>query len=186
MENVKIKEQTGFMAKRAIYICTLADGVSKKSIAYQREIKYRIQFGLPGVQELIDEFNKLFMSTRYRYENVIPNVALNGIMDNVGNSSGTPVSILATTFCVGTNAAAPAAGDTGLGTQTYSNTIASRTAAGTSFYLTGFIDATEDVNHYYEAGFKSSDILLSHVAIDVNKTNTKTLTVSVQGTISYV
>lgn len=124
------------------------------------------------------------------YKNLIPTVGRTMIADNLTNTSPDN-TMLANYIALGTDNTAPANGDTTLGTEVYRNTVASRTNSNNVAYITGFFGATEDDDHYYEAGIfcngtgaADSGVLLSHVAIDINKSNTETLTVDWTLTIS--
>lgn len=192
----KRKERAGL---RGIYHFTLADGQhpsARALIARINELRaYQKNTGLlmPETGRLIQAFNRLFATQRFVYENLVPDVALTAIMNNIGDSGGSPTDILANYVAVGTGTNAPAAGNTQLQTETYRNVIASRTSSSNKAFLTGFYDATETTGAFKEAGVFSgasgtpnSGTLLSRVAIDVNKDNTKTLTVDWEMTLTYV
>lgn len=124
------------------------------------------------------------------YENIIPTVGRTMIANNLANVSPTN-NMLVNYFAVGTGTTAPANGDTALETEVYRNEIASRTNGNNVAYFTGFIAAAEDDGTYREAGLfcdasatPDSGVLLSHVAINVTKSDTETLTVDITITIS--
>lgn len=195
IKHVKLKRKIG-LGVRGIYHFTLANAehpTAKRLRARIVElIAYQKKNGilLPETGRLIQELNRLFATQRFVYHNLIPDVALAAIMNNIGDASASPTAILATGFGVGTGTTAPAAGDTALETPTYDNVIASRTSGANKAFLSGFIDATEDNAFtpitYREAGVFSDDVLLSRVAINIAKTNTKTLTVDWEMTLTYV
>ena len=120
---------------------------------------------------------------KYQYKNLIPTVGRKMIADNLTNSS--PDNVMRVTHvALGSNATAPANGDTTLGTETYRNAVASQTNADNVAFHTGFFDATEVTGTFNEAGLFSNGtgsvdtgILFSHVAISITKSNTETLTI---------
>lgn len=119
----------------------------------------------------------------YEYDNLIPTVGRTLIADNLTNASpdnDPRINYVA----LGSNATAPANGDTTLGTEVYRNAIASQTNASNVAYFTGFFDATETTGTYAEAGIfadgtasADSGILFSHVAISITKSASETLTI---------
>jgi hypothetical protein len=126
----------------------------------------------------------------YKYKNIIPTVGRTMIANNLTASSPTNTP-LANYIALGSNVAAPANGDTTLGTETYRNTVASRTNANNIAYVTGFFSATETTGTYREAGIfcngtasANTGVLLSHVAINITKSSSETLTVDWTLTIS--
>jgi hypothetical protein len=119
----------------------------------------------------------------HHYENIVPTVGRALIAETLTNPSPSS-SMLASYMALGTGAATPANGDTRLQTETYRNAVASRTNADNVAYLTAFFDATEVSGTFNEAGIfcggtasADSGVLLSHVAINVVKSNTETLTI---------
>jgi|TARA_Y100000310_G_scaffold270565_1_gene284474 hypothetical protein len=126
----------------------------------------------------------------HEYHNLIPTVGRTMLADNLTNTSPDNTPRI-THVALGSDATAPANGDTTLGTETYRNAIASQTNADNIAYLTGFFDATEVTGTFAEAGIfadgsgaADSGILFSHVAISITKSNTETLTVDWTITIS--
>ena len=119
----------------------------------------------------------------HEYKNLIPLAFRASIIDNMTNPSPSS-GLLFNYIALGSSTTAPASGDTTLGTETYRNAVASLTGASNVGYVTGFFDATEVTGTFKEAGIfadgtSSADTgtLASHVAIDVTKTDTETLTV---------
>lgn len=118
----------------------------------------------------------------YEYANIVPTVARTMIADNFANASPDN-SMLITHAALGTNVTTPANGDTQLGTETYRNAIASLTSSDNVVFATGFYTAGETSGTFKEAGIFSdatgttnSGILVSHVAINVTKSSSETLT----------
>jgi hypothetical protein len=114
-------------------------------------------------------------------DNVVCTVGKTALAAAMTSNSSSKVSYAA----LGTNAAAPAAGDVKLGTEAYRNAIASMTNVANVATMTGFFSATETSGHYFEAGLfiggtgaADSGTILSHVACDINKTTSQTLTLS--------
>lgn len=147
--------------------------------------------GLVGVYDFTIRDAKSGMWLRkYRYKNLVPTVGRTMIANNLTNAS--PTNVMKITHCaLGSNAAAPANGDTQLGTEVYRNAIASITNASNVGYATGFFGATETSGTYNEAGIFSngtgtanSGVLLSHVAISITKSTSVTLTLDWTLTIS--
>ena len=117
------------------------------------------------------------------YKNIIPDVALTMIANNLTSASPTNVMKI-THAALGSNTTAPATSDTKLGTETYRNAIASMTNGTKIAYATGFFNQTETTGTYREAGIFSngtgvanSGVIVSHVACNITKTNTQTLTI---------
>lgn len=91
---------------------------------------------------------------------------------------------------VGTSTSAPAAGDTTLGTETFRKAASSSVSSGIQTRVTGFYTAGDDSGTYKEAGIfgdgksttasaaADSGILYSHVAINITKTASETLTLT--------
>ena len=117
------------------------------------------------------------------YHNVIPTVGRTMIANNL--TDATPDNdMLITHAALGSNATVPLIADTQLGTETYRNGIASRTNSANVAYATAYFNQTEVTGTFMEAGIfcdgtgsANSGILLSHVAINVTKSNVQKLTV---------
>ena len=116
------------------------------------------------------------------YDNLITTVGRQLLADNLTN--GSPDHTPRINFvALGSGTTAPANADTALETFIYANAIASETNSANIAYFTGFFDATETTGTYKEAGLfaDSTDgtdgVLFSHVAIDITKSATETLTV---------
>ena len=126
----------------------------------------------------------------FEYDNICPTVGRSLIATHLTSGSPTP-ALLINYVGLGTNVAVPANADTQLGTETYRNATASYTSANNIAYITGFFNATECNGTYKEAGMFSgatgvanSGVLISHVAINITKTITDTLTIDWTLTIS--
>lgn len=92
---------------------------------------------------------------------------------------------------LGTNATPPAAGDTALGTAAYRKATSSGNSSGAVVALTGYFTLTETSGSFKEAGLfiggtgtLGTGTLLSHVAIDVTKTTSESMSVEWSITIS--
>lgn len=110
------------------------------------------------------------------YKNIVPTAARALVAENFADP--TPRSMLITEFAVGSNVTPPSNASVALGTETFRNNIASLTSSSNFVYATGFIDAPEHSGTYREAGiFTADDVLISHVAINVTKSLTETLTI---------
>ena len=124
------------------------------------------------------------------YDNLVTTVGRKMIADNLTNTS--PDNTMRINYvALGTDATAPANGDTTLGLETFRNSIASQTNADNVSYFTGFFGATEVTGAFKEAGLfadggagADTGILFSHVAINSTKSNTETLTIDWTITIS--
>jgi hypothetical protein len=127
----------------------------------------------------------------YKYHNTVVTVGRAALANQLTASSPAITDMRINKVALGTNVAAPAAGDTKLGTEVYRNNVASATNANNIAYVTGFFGATEDDGTYKEAGLfiegtasADSGTLFSHAAIDITKSNTETLTLDWTITIS--
>ena len=125
----------------------------------------------------------------FEYDNLIPTCGRAALATQL--VSGSPTVVLANKVALGTNTTAPANADIKLGTETYRNSVASETSAFNVAYITGFFSAAECSGTYKEAGIfaggtaaADSGTLISHVAINLTKSSTETLTVDWQITIS--
>lgn len=126
----------------------------------------------------------------YRYKNLVPTVAKTMIANNLTAAIPTN-TMLATHVALGSSTTAPAITDTQLTTETYRNTVASLVNAANIAYITGFFTTTETSGTYRECGIFSngtgsanSGILLSHVAINIVKSTSETLTLDWTLTLS--
>ncbi len=117
------------------------------------------------------------------YQNIITTVAFTMITNNLVDP--TPDNdMLVSHAALGSDDTAVAIGDTTLGTETYRNAIASMTNSANIAYMTAFFNQTEVTGTFKEAGIFSdgaagadTGILISHVNIDVTKTNVQKLTI---------
>lgn len=127
----------------------------------------------------------------YTYHNIVPTVGRAAIANALTDPTPSPASLLVNYVAVGTGTNVPANGDTKLQTETYRNAVASRTNANNIAYITGFFGATDVTGTLKEAGLfiegtasADSGTILSHVAINITKSNTETLTLDWTITIS--
>jgi hypothetical protein len=117
------------------------------------------------------------------HHNVICRVGRTMIANNL--TDPTPDNnMLITHAALGDDGTTPAEGDTTLGNEVYRNAIASRTNVNNVAYATAFFNQTEVTGTFLEAGIFSNGtgsantgILVSHVAINVTKSNTQKLTI---------
>lgn len=117
------------------------------------------------------------------YHNVVCDAGLTMITNNL--TDPTPDNdMLINYVALGDDNTAVAEGDTTLGNEVYRNAVASRTNSGKVAYVTGYFNQTETDGNYKEAGIfadatgaADSGILVSHVNIDVTKTDTQKLTI---------
>lgn len=116
------------------------------------------------------------------YENIVPTVARSLIASHLTSAAPSP-ALMVNYAALGSGTNTPANADTQLQTEVFRNAIASRTSAGNIAFVTAFFTATEAVGTHKEAGIFSgatgtanSGTLMSHVSIDITKTNTQTLT----------
>lgn len=127
---------------------------------------------------------------QYRH-NIIPTAGRAAIANQLTQSSPSPDPLRINYVGVGTGVTAPANGDTALETETFRNLVASQTNADNIAYITMFIGAAEDTGTYREAGLfidgtasVDTGTLFSHVAINITKGGTETLTLDWTVTIS--
>lgn len=118
----------------------------------------------------------------HRYDNLITASGLARVAMVLGQVTGANDGRIS--HCaVGSNTTPPSAGNSQLGTETYRNVIASLNSIGAVVYASGFFGTTEANGTHREAGIfidgtatANSGELLSHVAVNITKTNTQTLT----------
>lgn len=127
----------------------------------------------------------------HKYHNIIPTVGRAAIASYLGNVTGSPATLYPNKCALGTNTTTPANSDTQLGTETYRNDVASRTSSSNIAYISGFFTAGEVTGTFREAGLfiagtgsANTGTLFSHVAINVTKSGTETLTLDWTFTIS--
>ncbi len=123
-------------------------------------------------------------------DNIIPTVGRTLLANNLTSASPTNTPKI-THAALGSNTTVPANADTQLGTETYRNAIASITNSNNIAYATAFYNATEVTGTFREAGIfcngtgtANSGVLLSHVAVNITKSNTETLTIDFTLTIN--
>lgn len=118
----------------------------------------------------------------HEYDNLITTAGFALILNNL--TDPTPDhSILLNKAVLGSGTTAPNIADTQLQTEAYRNDIFSRNSVGNVAYITAAFTATEFVGTIREAGIVASGgagantgVLFSHVATNITKSNTQTLT----------
>jgi hypothetical protein len=126
-----------------------------------------------------------------KYYNTVVTVGRAVLANQITASAPSPADPRINKVALGSNVAAPDAADVKLGTEVYRNSVASATNASNIAYVTGFFNATETTGTYKEAGLfinggagADSGTLFSHVAINITKAATETLTLDWTITIS--
>lgn len=126
-----------------------------------------------------------------KYHNLVPTVGRTAIASYLGNVTGSPATMYPNYCALGSGTNAPVNGDTTLQTETFRNTVASRTNANNIAYITGFFSATSTSGTFREAGLfiagtasVNSGTLFSRVAINITKSTSETLTLDWTVTIS--
>lgn len=125
------------------------------------------------------------------YHNVVCTVGKTIIAEFLGTTTPS-VTTLSPNYCaVGTGTNVPAASDTGLQTETARKVVASKTSSGAVAYLTGFFGATDVSGTLKEVGLfinasatAGSGTIFNHVAINVTKSLTETLTIDFTITVT--
>jgi len=192
MNEIKRKKQDSINMK-GIYYITKAEIQTPEQWNLSKQIDKLRSEGKEFI-DLVRKLNSICKTKKMVFQNIIPTVARTMIANNLTNSSPTN-SILVNYIALGTNNTAPDNANTTLETEHYRNAVASKTNSANIGYVSGFFNATECVNTYYEAGIfcdatatTDSGILLSRVLIDaptgVVKTNITTLTIDWVLTIS--
>jgi len=118
----------------------------------------------------------------YEYHNLNPTAGRQMLWQQIDPTLFSASNVLSH-VAVGSGTTAPAEGDTQLETETYRDAIASSNIDGKALYVTGFFDTSEANGTIREAavligGTSSANTgsLLSHVALNVTKTSSETLT----------
>jgi len=152
---------------------------SKESFGMKGEYKFTIRDAKTGK-----------IKRTYHYENLIPTVGRQQIAAALAATLGTLPEIEITHSSLGSGVTAPANGDTTLETEVFRKIIASGTFASNQLFVTAFYIAAEAVGTHREAGLHingtitpDSGILFSHVAINVTKSASETLTIDYTVTI---
>lgn len=128
---------------------------------------------------------------KFVYKNLIPTVGRAQIAKAISGGIASIAEIAANYTSLGTNTTPPANADTQLGTETYRKAVASATYDQNKLYVTAFYTAGEVTGTFKEAGIHingtgaaNSGVLLSHVAIDITKSGTETMTIDYTITIT--
>ena len=126
----------------------------------------------------------------YTYENLVPTVARAMLVNQLTDATPTNNPLL-THVALGSGTTPPANGDTTLETEVYRNAVASMVGSSNVASVTGFFNATETSGTYREAGLFSegtgspdTGVLVSHVAINITKSLSETLTMDWSLTIT--
>jgi len=150
-----------------------------------KQIKNKIgeKAGFLGVWRFTLEDVKTGKKEVKYYHNIIPTVGRTLIANNLTDAAPDN-DMLISHAALGTDDTTVLEADTTLGTETYRNAIASMTNSNNIAYATAYYNQTECNGTYKEAGIfcdgaggADTGILLSHVNIDVTKSNTQKLTV---------
>lgn len=119
----------------------------------------------------------------YEYKNLNPTIMKSMIANNLVED--VPTNSMSVNYvALGSNATAPAAGDTQLGTEVYRNLVASKTQANNVGYFTGFFGDIEVTGTFKEVALfadataiANSGVLVSKISINVTKSSSETLTI---------
>lgn len=136
------------------------------------------------------ELNAMCDVKRYAYLNIVPTVARAMLANNLTDVS--PDNVPRIKYAeVGTGTNAPANGNTALQTSSVRNTIASTNNVSNVAYATAFFGLSEVTGMLKEAGIfadgsatQGTGVLVSRVAIDVDKDSSETLTIDWSFTIT--
>jgi hypothetical protein len=185
MSKNKIIQVNNGIGLEGVYKLTVSNIVTsyqKKLLAKIESLRKQNLDYFPFVREL----NLNCSSRIYTFLNIIPTVARTMIADNLTN--GTPDNEMVIEYiALGTGSTAVNNTDVKLVTETYRNSVASKTNSNNIAYISGFFSATECNGTYKEAGIfcnatgiADSGILLSRVLLNdptgIAKSNTETLT----------
>lgn len=187
--NTTLQENTKL---QGVYTFTLAKLVTPEHFALDAQISHLQKQGLYATAlPLIKRLNAMCETEVTVVKNLIPTVGRSAIANWLTQASPSPASMRLNYTALGTGTTAPANGDTQLQTETYRKTIASATNSNNIAYCTAFYTAVECSGTYKEAGVfmnatgtANSGTIFSHVAIDITKTTSNTLTIDYTITIS--
>ena len=152
----------------------------KKRAEYLQSYKGKV--GLVGVYRFTIE-NEDGSKEEKWYHNIIPTVCLELIANHFTDAS--PANqMLITHAALGDDDTPVSITDTTLGNEVYRNAIASKTSSNGIIYATAFFSQTEVTGSFKECGIfadgtssPNTGVLISHVNIDVNKSNVQKLTI---------
>lgn len=140
---------------------------------------------------LVRILNEITEAEKIVVENLVPTAGRALIAQFLGSTTPSPSTLYPNYVALGSSVTAPANGDTTLTTETYRNAVASRTSSSNVAYITGFFTTTETTGTYRECGLfvagtasANTGTLMSHVAINITKSGTDTLTLDWAITIS--
>lgn len=189
--NIKIQKKESFGGFKGVYTFTKAFLTTKRHFELNDQITLARDSGnFEVAKKLIAELHSICKTKKMVWENVVPTVAKAMVANNFMNVS--PTNLMRVKYAeVGTGTTAPVVGDVALETPTYRNVIASITNASNVGFATAFFNATEMTGTLKEAGIFSdgsitigTGVLVSRVAINITKSNTETLTLDWELTIS--
>lgn len=147
------------------------------------------------INDLIIKTSRGKIKKSYDLENLIPTVGLTAFAAQMSGDNTTDIGDNLY-IAVGSNATAPAAGNTQLGTETARKAAGSTSFSGAVASIAVFFAATEATGTHREfglfgngnaataSGTTNSGILFSHVAANVSISATETLTITFQLTFS--
>jgi len=153
------------------------------------------KFGLKGIYtfELRDaKTGKL--KERQVVENLVPNVMLNAVADQIANDQ--TYELQATYIALGDSNVSPAAGDTTLTSETSRKILSTDSASSNVATLRTFFNTSEANDTHKEVGLfgegsavqattaADSGLLMSHALVNITKTASDTLTITIDITIS--
>lgn len=125
------------------------------------------------------------------YHNIITTAGKTAIANALWDSTPSPTTLYVNYIALGTGTNTPAVGDTTLQTETYRNNVVSGSNISNVVTISGFFSTTETSGTFREAGLfiagtasANTGTLLSHVAMNVTKATTETLTLDWTITIS--
>ncbi len=167
--------------KRGSYRKTRQKGLAEYTESIKKQVKDSVGFLGTYRTELVDLITG--KKTVKYYNNVVPIVARTLIANNL--TDPTPDNDMLINYVgLGDDDTAVDEADTILGNEVYRNEVFSKTNSAHVAFVTGAFTQTETDGTYKEAGIfadasgtPDSGILISHVNIDVTKTNTQKLTV---------
>ncbi|MFA6429771.1 MAG: hypothetical protein WCV84_04720 [Patescibacteria group bacterium] len=179
-----IKEQVGI---KGHYRLTECDPLRAPEL-YEKIVRL-IERGEQVARELLDEYHAKALVAVHEFDNLIPTVGQSVIAQRLANV--TTYTGIVNYAAVGSNTTTPNISDTQLGTETYRQTLTSQTYLDNIAYLSCFIVAGSATGTHKEAGLfidggagANTGQLLSHVAIDITKGASNSLTLDIALTVS--
>jgi len=144
------------------------------------------------LKQRFDELAKLgVVQRREIFENITPTVGFAALTKALSGNIATVAEVLVNYHSLGTGVAAPASGDTALGTEGARVIVSSKTYSGNKAYYTVFYGLTEGVGTWTEMGLwlnasatPGSGTLWDRSLISISKTNAQSLTIDYEDTLS--